>query len=95
MAQAAGDKVTLGYWRLRGAHRGNGARYLLAYCGAQWENKIIEIGGAEWPALKSGGTIEFPNLPYITDGDFTITESVAVHRYICDKYKPELLGTTP
>ena len=24
-----------------------------------------------------------------------MTETVAVHRYICDKFKPELLGSTP
>ena len=95
MAQAGGDKIKLGYWKFRGLHRGNCSRYLLAYSGAQWENQILPMGGDEWPAIKAGGTIDFPNLPFLIDGDVNVTETVAVHRYICDKFKPELLGNTP
>lgn len=95
MAQAGGDKVKLGYWKFRGVHRGNGARYLLAYSGAQWEEQSFVIGEEEWATFKSGGTIDWPNLPFIIDGDVNVTETVAVHRYICDKFKPELLGSNP
>ena len=95
MAQAAGDRITLGYWKNRGLHRGNCSRYLLAYSGAQWENKLLTMGGDEWPALKNGGTIDLPNIPFLIDGDVNVTETVAVQRYICDKFKPELLGSTP
>ena len=76
-------------------HRGNATRYVLAYSGAQWENQMLTMGGDEWPALKSGGTIDFPNLPFLIDGDVNVTETVAVQRYVCDKFKPELLGDTP
>ena len=41
-------KITLGYWNLRGATRGNVARYLLAYCGAEWEETTWLIGTGEW-----------------------------------------------
>ena len=35
----------------------------------------------------------FPNLPYFFDGpDFKLTESLAIHKYIADKWQPELLG---
>ena len=95
MAQAGGDKVKLGYWKFRGVHRGNGARYLLAYSGAQWEEQSFTFSSEDWPTFKSGGTVEFPNLPFIIDGDVNVTETFAVHRYIADKFKPELLGSTP
>ena len=37
----------------------------------------------------------YPNLPYLIDGDFTLTETAAIMKYIARKWKPELLGTTP
>ena len=37
----------------------------------------------------------FPNVPYIIDGDFKITESKAVTVYICDRWAPALMGSTP
>ena len=94
MAQAGGDKIKLGYWKFRGLHRGNCSRYLLAYSGAQWENQMLTMGSEEWATIKAAGTIDFPNLPFLIDGDVNVTETVAVQRYVCDKFKPELLGNT-
>ena len=37
--------------------------------------------------------MDYPNLPYIIDGDFKLTESAAVTMYICDKWCPALMGT--
>lgn len=37
--------------------------------------------------------MEFPNLPYLIDGDFKLTESAAIAKYIINKSgKTELLG---
>ena len=39
--------------------------------------------------------MEFPNLPYVIDGDFMLSESKAVNVYICDRWAPALMGSTP
>merc|ERR1712151_1246125 len=36
--------------------------------------------------------MQFPNLPYYIDGDVKHSESIAIMRSICRKYKPEYLG---
>lgn len=40
--------------------------------------------------------LDFANLPYLIDGDFKLTESTAIARYIIQRAgKPELLGRNP
>ena len=34
----------------------------------------------------------FPNLPYFIDGDFKMTETIAIHKYIADKSLKEQLS---
>ena len=47
----------------------------------------------EWQAFKSTAQFPFPNLPYLIDGDKTITESEAIQAYVCIKAnRPDLLG---
>lgn len=36
--------------------------------------------------------LEYPNLPYLIDGDAKITETIAIMKYVAKKWKPELLG---
>ena len=38
--------------------------------------------------------LKFPNLPYFIDGEMRITETLAIMKYIANRYGPELLGTT-
>jgi len=77
------DKLILGYWGVQAfAHP---TRWLLAYHNIPFEDKFY-MEPSQWfdvdkPALKS----DFPNLPYIQDGDTVITESVAVIQYAAYK----------
>ena len=85
------DKVVHGYWGIRGA--GQTSRLLLAYCGAVWED-VKYVGPEQWFGKdKQELGFDFPNLPYLIDGDFKLTESSAILRYIPKRFnKPELLG---
>ena len=47
-----------------------------------------------WYKYKFTLGLDFPNLPYLIDGDVKLTESQAIARYISGKYRPELLGKT-
>ena len=57
-----------------------------------------EQGGAPdhdrsaWTDVKETLGLEYPNLPYLIDGDVSITETVAIMQYIAKKYRPTLLG---
>ena len=93
------SKPRLGYWKIRGLAAG--MRQQLAYCGVDYEMEEYEQEGPPnfsrepWLKHKFNLGLDFPNLPYFIDGEVAITESLAIHIYIADKWKPELLGTTP
>lgn len=36
--------------------------------------------------------LEYPNLPYLIDGETSLTETAAIMQYIAKKWRPELLG---
>ena len=99
MAQAqVQTKPTFGYWNIRGGPRGNVNRYILHYVEVDYNDRRYDITNnpQEWGAQdKTTLRLDFPNLPYIFDGDFSMTESKAITHYICDKWAPQLLGTTP
>lgn len=65
------QNILFGYWNIRGL--GQIARLLLAYTGLKWEDKQYS-DEAEWfeKDKKSLG-LDFPNLPYLIDGDVKIT----------------------
>ena len=75
--------------------RGNPTRYLLEYANVDYCEKQYVPDSGEWLASKSQMNLDFPNLPYLIDGDFKLTETIAIQMYIAQKWKPELLGSTP
>ena len=89
-------KLTLGYWKIRGLAAS--IRYQLEYSGVDYQMKEYEQGNApdysrqDWFDEKPNLGLDFPNLPYMIDGDFSLTETFAIHKYLADKYAPELLG---
>lgn len=85
--------VTVGYWGLRG--KGQIPRLLLAYTGTKFTAKNYTAPEQWFGADKVNLGLPFPNLPYLIDGDFKLTESEAICRYIIKKYNNgELLGKT-
>ena len=91
--------VTFAYFNTRGGCRGNGTRYLLAYAKVPHVDKQFDLNNLdEWKKVKAQrDASDFPgiNLPYIEDGNFKLSEALAVQRYICSKWCPALLGDTP
>ena len=85
-------KFKLGYWATRG--RGQVLRLLLAYSGLDWEEKTYK-DPSQWFGAgdKAKLGFDFPNLPYLINGDFKLTESIAIAKYIIRKSeKKDLLG---
>ena len=77
---------------------GAGLRHQCVYSGVDYEMVEYEQGDAPdfsrqtWMDVKFTLGMDFPNLPYLQDGDLKISETWAIHKYLADKYKPELLG---
>ena len=92
------SNLTLGYWKIRGL--AEPIRLLLHYLGIEYKEVLYEFGpapdfsGDSWFKVKYTLGFDYPNIPYLLDGEFKMTESNAILRYICEKYKPELLGET-
>lgn len=83
--------IKLGYWEIRGlAHP---ARLLLGYTDTEFEDVLYPCGDApdydvsSWFSVKESIGLDFPNLPYLIDGDIKITQSNAIMRYIGRKNK--------
>ena len=83
--------VKLGYWGIRGLAQI--PRLLLAYSGVEFEDVLYTERGAWFDNDKKTLGLSFPNIPYLLDGDFSLTESFAIQRYIVRRWgKDELLG---
>ncbi len=93
------SKPTLGYWNIRGL--GAQVRYLLYYCGVEFTDKQYAAGPgpefdrSEWLKEKFALGLDLPNLPYLIDDEIKLTETMAIMKYICAKWKPELLLKDP
>lgn len=75
------DKIVLGYWAFRG--RGQPLRHLASYLGLDFEEKLYKSEKEYKNDINSIG--DFPNLPYLTDGDFKMSETLAIARYLVRK----------
>uniref|UniRef100_H2ZQB3 glutathione transferase n=1 Tax=Ciona savignyi TaxID=51511 RepID=H2ZQB3_CIOSA len=86
-------KIRLGYWDIRG--RGQSIRLMLEYLGLDYDEIRYPRGDAPefdcsiWLADKFKLGMDFPNLPYLIDGDTRITESWAIMKHL--GYKDNLL----
>ncbi|XP_072853586.2 glutathione S-transferase Mu 1-like isoform X4 [Pogona vitticeps] len=84
--------IILGYWDIRGlAHA---IRLLLEYTETPYEDKQYGVGGedpeydiSQWTSVKEKLGLDFPNLPYLIDGERKITQSNAILRYLARKHK--------
>lgn len=79
-------KLRIGYWKIRGLIAP--VRYLLEYLGVEYDEDHYETGDGpdfardHWLSVKPTLGLDFPNLPYLFDGDVKISESSAMFRYI-------------
>ena len=84
-------QVQLGYWGIRGLAQT--PRHLLAFSGVKFEDKLYTNADDWFKGDKVNLGLDFPNIPYLFDGDYEVTESAAVQRYIINRWgKTELLG---
>lgn len=86
--------MKIGYWPIKGVTEPT--RLLLAYLKTPYTEENPK-SQEEWYGEKKQelikGGLEFPNLPYLIDGDFKITESSAIPIYISGKAnRSELFG---
>lgn len=93
------DNLVIGYWKIRGLQRK--IALLCEYVGAKYELKFYEVtgeapnyDGSSWFDVKHSLGLDFPNLPYLFDGDYSMTECIPIMRYIANKYNKDLLGKT-
>lgn len=83
--------ITLGYWNIRGL--AEPIRYLLHHQNVDFVDKRYTFGEEEWSQVKFTLGLDFPNLPYLIDGDVRLTQSTTILRYLAQKYN--LNGRTP
>ncbi|XP_022061031.1 glutathione S-transferase Mu 3-like [Acanthochromis polyacanthus] len=82
--------MELAYWDIRGLAQP--IRLLLEYTGTEYTDKLYSCGEAPdydkscWFDIKEKLGMDFPNLPYLIDGDRKIVQSNAIMRYIARKH---------
>jgi len=91
MESTAPKKLLLGYWNCRGL--GSVLHSLLHFCKVPYEDKVY-VEREEWfEQTKPTIALDYPNLPYIIDGDKNITETLAMMHYVVIKgNRRDLLG---
>merc|ERR1712226_899514 len=92
--------MELGYWNIRGL--AEPIRYLLKYAEIEYTERLFQLkpeedGGetynfttsyqkSDWGVLKPTQPHDFPNVPYLTDGEQHITQHQAIMAYISRKH---------
>ncbi|XP_073398549.1 glutathione S-transferase Mu 4-like [Dendrobates tinctorius] len=82
--------MILGYWDIRGLC--HAIRLLLEYTETPYEEKRYVTGDApdydksQWLDKKENLGLDFPNLPYLFDGEVKLTQSNTILRYIARKH---------
>lgn len=66
--------------------------WTLEEIGIEYETKTIDFQAKEHKSPEFLKINPNGKVPVLTDGDYTIWESMAISMYLCDQYKPELLG---
>lgn len=85
--------VTIGYWRLRGLAQP--IRLLLAYTETPFQEVVYDFAEKQrwFDEDKKNIGFDFPNIPYLIDGELKLTESSAIMKYLVKRSgKNELLG---
>ena len=77
--------MILGYWPFKG--RAQYFRYLLAYL--KMEYKEVNPDYVDYFKTRKNLPFDFPNIPYIMDDDYNITDSNAIQKYILYKANRE------
>lgn len=82
-------KITVGYYDARG--RAESIRLTLKYAGVDFEDKRYTFDMAnrlasDWFKVKPTLGLDFPNVPYLMDGDVKLTQTLAILRYLGRKY---------
>ncbi|NOT78685.1 MAG: glutathione S-transferase family protein [Bacteriovoracaceae bacterium] len=82
---------------LYGPARSSAGRCLwcLEEAGVPYENKNVDMRTKEHKSPAFLGINPNGKVPALVDGNVKLFESMAINFYIADKYKPELLGTSP
>lgn len=87
--------LTIGYWKIRGLVQH--ILYLLNYTGTEY-NFVGVTDRPTWVAGKQAmidAGFDFPNLPYIQDGDVQMSECLAITLHVAEKYGDASLLYTP
>jgi len=82
--------VTIGYWDCKGTSEY--PKWVASYLGVPFTEKVHDMAWFEKGEKFSLG-LDFPNLPYLVDGDFKMSESKAIAYYFAAKANnTEVLG---
>ena len=91
MSGTGDTKPIVGYWNIRG--RAQVIRLLFSYIGQDFESKVYKAPEDWFGGDRTKIGLDFTNLPYLIDGNFKLTETNAILRYIANSYgHNEVLG---